>query len=67
MFTSKKPTLQNNVETVTITKETLRQAFVAWERERRDGECRTQEETDALTIAQVADENVEHFWGRLFG
>jgi hypothetical protein len=56
-----------NEQTVTVTQADIRKAFLQWEIERRAGQCQPPERADTLTPEQIADENAEHFWPRLFG
>ena len=53
------------METIRITKQQLEAAFRQWESEHRAGATRTYEETQALTVEQVARESAAHFWNRL--
>lgn len=51
----------------TITLPQLTAALAHWEQDARDGKCRPLEETQALSVWQVAAENAHNLWASLSG
>lgn len=50
------------METLTITRPQLEAALMRWEQDYRDGNTRSNDETNALPVEQVAAESVEQLW-----
>jgi len=52
-------------ETITITKEQLKLAFIDWEREHRSGGCLPYDENKRRPLLAVALEAADSMWHRL--
>jgi len=52
-------------ETLTINKDMLCKALIAWNKDYRRGDCLTHEESAAHSIEEVATESTDYLWGLL--
>ena len=56
---------RTEMETITITKTQLQAVLLLWEQDARDGKTRTNDESRALPVDQVASESANYLWGEL--